>query len=85
MRLGKNYEILVKRLSPDGRRKLEKVQRDWVAWRDGSFHFLSERVPAAFSTTRATSLDFLLNSVSDRANEMEMVLDEIGGIKNGAK
>jgi hypothetical protein len=31
------------------------------------------------ATTKVTSLDFLLRAVFDRANELEMISDEMGG------
>jgi uncharacterized protein YecT (DUF1311 family) len=77
-RLNLAYGRLVKKISPEDKDFLDKVQHDWVTWRDGNYSFLSEHVAGEFSTTRITSLSFLLNSVYDRADELEMILDEIG-------
>lgn len=47
-------------------------------WRDGKYNFLSKRVGVAFNAARVTSLNFLLSSVYDRADELRMILDELG-------
>jgi uncharacterized protein YecT (DUF1311 family) len=77
-RLNFAYSRLVKKISPEDANYLNKVQHDWITWRDANYTFLSEHVAGEFSTTRATSLNFLLNSVYDRADDLEMILDEIG-------
>lgn len=77
-RLNVAYSNIVKRISPEDKVYLDKVQRDWIVWRDGNYNFLSEHVAGEFFTTRMTSLNFLLNSVYDRADEIEMILDELG-------
>lgn len=77
-RLNRVYRHLIEKLSKEQANSLERVQRNWITWRDGNYNFLAEQVPGEFSTTRVTSLNFLLNSIYDRAEELEMVTDEIG-------
>jgi uncharacterized protein YecT (DUF1311 family) len=73
------YVNVVKKLAPEDRAYLDKVQHEWVTWRDSNYNFLAEHVSGSFGTTRGTSLDFLLRSVFDRASELEMISDEMGG------
>jgi uncharacterized protein YecT (DUF1311 family) len=77
-RLNVAYANVVKKLTPEDRAYLEKIQHEWITWRDGNYNFLAEHVSGSFVTTRATSLDFMLRSVFDRASELEMISDEIG-------
>jgi uncharacterized protein YecT (DUF1311 family) len=65
-------------LSETDRNFLDKVQHDWLTWRDGNYGFLSEHVAGEYVTTRSTSLDFILNAIYDRADELEMILTELG-------
>ncbi|MEM5316592.1 lysozyme inhibitor LprI family protein [Paraburkholderia sp. JHI869] len=78
-RLNKAYENVVKKLAPEDKVYLDKVQREWITWRDDNYNFLAEHVSGSFGTTRGTSLDFMLRSVFDRASELEMISDEMGG------
>ncbi|MGF6857410.1 lysozyme inhibitor LprI family protein [Paraburkholderia sp. CI3] len=68
-----------KKLAPEDKTYLDKVQHEWITWRDGNYKFLAEHVSGSFGTTRGTSLDFMLRSVFDRASELEMISDEMGG------
>ena len=77
-RLNFAYAKLSEKLNASDREYLDKVQREWITWRDGNYNFLSEHVAGEFGTTRITSLDFLLNSVFDRVRELEMMSDEMG-------
>lgn len=77
-RLNGAYNQVTGKLSKEQIAQLEKVQRNWIIWRDGNYNFLAEGVPGAFSTTRGTSLTFLLNAIYDRAEELEMISNEIG-------
>lgn len=77
-RLNIAYANLVKKLAPDQRALLDKTQHEWITWRDDNYNFLSEHVAGSFVTTRATSLDFMLRSIFDRASELEMIADELG-------
>ncbi|WP_086965846.1 lysozyme inhibitor LprI family protein [Caballeronia glebae] len=77
-RLNAVYGKLSVRLSETDRSFLDKVQHDWLTWRDGNYGFLSEHVAGEYVTTRRTSLDFLLNAVYDRADELEVILTELG-------
>ncbi|WP_166656154.1 lysozyme inhibitor LprI family protein [Paraburkholderia sp. BL10I2N1] len=77
-RLNIAYANVAKRLAPEERAFLEKIQHEWIAWRDDNYNFLSEHVSGSFGTTRATSLDFILRSVFDRASELEMISNEMG-------
>ncbi|WP_322015928.1 lysozyme inhibitor LprI family protein [Paraburkholderia sp. J12] len=77
-RLNVAYGNLVKKLAPEDKTYLDKVQHEWITWRDDNYSFLAEHVSGAFGTTRATSLDFMLRSVFDRAAELEMISDEMG-------
>ena len=74
-RLNNVYKKLTGKLSKEQANHLETVQLNWLAWRDGNYNFLAEQVPGEFSTTRVTSLNFLLNAIYDRAEELEMVSD----------
>jgi uncharacterized protein YecT (DUF1311 family) len=78
-RLNTAYTNLVKKLEPDDKNYLNKTQREWIMWRDDNYNFLAEHVPGSLVSTRMTSLDFLLRSVFDRADEFEMISEEIGG------
>lgn len=78
-RINAGYAKLAKMLNPEDKLNFDKVQREWITWRDDNYNFLAEHVPGEFGTTRTTSLDFFLKSVYDRASEIEMVLDETGG------
>ncbi|MDH6153104.1 MULTISPECIES: lysozyme inhibitor LprI family protein [Paraburkholderia] len=78
-RLNIAYANVVKKLAPEDKTYLDKVQHEWITWRDDNYNFLAEHVPGSFGTTRGTSLDFLLRSVFDRASELEMILEEMGG------
>ncbi|MGO4332962.1 lysozyme inhibitor LprI family protein [Cupriavidus sp. M-11] len=77
-RLNENYSKVAKTLAPEDREYMDKIQRDWIRWRDGNYNFLAEHVAGEFTTTRVTSLNFLLNAIYDRANEMKMILDQTG-------
>ena len=77
-RLNVAYANVVKKLAPEDKPLLDKIQHEWIVWRDGNYNFLAEHVSGSFGTTRATSLDFMLRSVFDRASELEMISDEIG-------
>lgn len=77
-RLNSAYRKVSSVLSAEDKKVLDKVQRDWLTWRDGNYNFLAEHVAGEYATTRTTSLNFLLNSVCDRANELETVLTESG-------
>ncbi|BCZ83677.1 hypothetical protein PTKU64_73520 [Paraburkholderia terrae] len=77
-RLNAAYIKLTKRLNSKDKAYFDEVQRKWVSWRDDNYNFLSEHVQGEFDTVRATSLDFMLKSIFDRASEVEMILDEIG-------
>ncbi|HEX7910852.1 MAG TPA: lysozyme inhibitor LprI family protein [Paraburkholderia sp.] len=77
-RLNITYANLLKKLPPEDRIYLDKIQHEWIAWRDDNYNFLAEHVSGSFVTTRATSLDFLLRSVFDRANELEVISNEMG-------
>lgn len=77
-RLNANYAKVLTVIPPDDVKVLDKVQRDWITWRDGNFNFLSEHVPGEYVTTRITSLNFLLNCIYDRAEELEVILSESG-------
>jgi uncharacterized protein YecT (DUF1311 family) len=77
-RLNAAYANLVKKLTPEDKALLDKTQHEWITWRDDNYGFLSEHVSGSFVTTRATSLDFMLRSIFDRASELEMISDEIG-------
>ena len=72
------YANVAKKLAPEDKAYLEKIQHEWITWRDDNYNFLAEHVSGSFGTTRATSLDFILRSVFDRAVELEMISDEIG-------
>lgn len=78
-RINSSYAKLTKVLNPEDKLNFDKVQHEWITWRDDNYNFLAEHVPGEFGATRATSLNFLLTSVYDRASEIEMILDEIGG------
>lgn len=78
-RLNIAYANVAKKIDPEERSYLDKVQHEWITWRDDNYNFLAEHVSGSFSTTRGTSLDFMLRSVFDRATELEMISDEIGG------
>lgn len=77
-RLDDNYKKIAGKLAVQDKKYLDQVQRNWIVWRDGNYNFLSEHVGVAFATARVTSLNFLLNSVYDRADELKMILDELG-------
>ncbi|WP_233800191.1 lysozyme inhibitor LprI family protein [Paraburkholderia sp. HP33-1] len=77
-RLNVAYSNAVKKLAPEDKAYLDKIQHEWITWRDDNYKFLAEHVSGAFGTTRATSLDFMLRSVFDRASELEMISDEMG-------
>jgi uncharacterized protein YecT (DUF1311 family) len=77
-RLNIAYANLVKKLAPEDKLYLDKIQHEWITWRGDNYNFLSEHVSGSFGTTRATSLDFMLRSVFDRAAELEMISDEMG-------
>ncbi|MBN3759474.1 lysozyme inhibitor LprI family protein [Burkholderia sp. Ac-20365] len=77
-RLNFAYARLMERLGPADKIYFDRVQRAWISWRDANYSFLAEHVAGEFSTTRTTSLQFLLKSIFDRANEIEMILDEAG-------
>ena len=77
-RLNVAYANLVKKLAPEDKALLDKTQHEWITWRDDNYSFLSEHVSGSFVTTRATSLDFMLRSIFDRASELEIISDEIG-------
>lgn len=77
-RLNIAYANLVKKLAPEDKTLLDKVQHEWITWRNDNYNFLAEHVSGSFDTTRGTSLDFMLRSVFDRASELEMMSDEIG-------
>lgn len=77
-RLDEAYKKVARKISPESRALLDKVQHDWLLWRDENYDFLSEHVAVAFVTARVTSMNFLLNSVYDRANELETISDELG-------
>ena len=77
-RLNVAYKKLSKSISVDSQSALDKVQHDWIVWRDGNYNFLSEKIAVDFRTARVTSLNFLLNSIYDRADEIEMMIDEVG-------
>jgi uncharacterized protein YecT (DUF1311 family) len=77
-RLNVAYTKVVAVLSPEDAKLLDKVQHDWLAWRDGNFNFISEHVPGEYMTTRITSLNFLLSCVYDRADDLESVLAATG-------
>jgi uncharacterized protein YecT (DUF1311 family) len=78
-RLNIAYSNLTKKLDHEEQSYLDKVQNEWITWRDDNYNFLAEHVAGSFSTTRGTSLEFMLRSVFDRASELEMISDEIGG------
>ena len=77
-RLNIAYLNLSRRLPSDVKGDLDKVQRDWVKWRDENYNFLSEKIAVNFNTARVVGQNFLLNSIYDRADELEMMIDEIG-------
>jgi uncharacterized protein YecT (DUF1311 family) len=77
-RLNVAYADVAKKITPEDKKYLDKVQHEWITWRDDNFNFLVEHVSGSFDTTRGTGLDFMLRSVFDRANELEMISDEIG-------
>lgn len=77
-RLNDDYSKVVRKISPEDKKYLDKVQNDWIGWRDGNYNFLSEHIAGEFSTIKATSLSFLLNSACGRTDELEMILDELG-------
>jgi len=77
-RLNSAYAKLTKNLNPEDKVNFDKVQREWIAWRDDNYDFLAEHVPGEFGTVRVTSLDFMLRAIFDRAGEIEMILDEVG-------
>lgn len=77
-RLNNAYANVVKKLAPEGKVILDKTQHEWITWRDDNYNFLAEHVSGSLETTRITSLNFLLKSVFDRANELEMISDEMG-------
>lgn len=77
-RLNIAYLNLSRRLPSDVKGDLDKVQRDWVRWRDENYNFLSEKIAVNFNTARVVGQNFLLNSIYDRADELEMMIDEIG-------
>lgn len=78
-RLNIAYANVVKKITPEDKTYLDKTQHEWIAWRDYNYNFLAEHVSGSFVTTRMTSLNFLLRSIFDRAVELEMISDEIGG------
>ncbi|CAM2186710.1 hypothetical protein PSAC2689_70007 [Paraburkholderia sacchari] len=78
-RLNIAYANVAQKLTPEDKTYLDKVQHEWITWRDDNYNFLAEHVSGSFGTTRGTSLDFMLRSVFDRANELEMISGEIGG------
>ncbi|MBB5447301.1 MULTISPECIES: lysozyme inhibitor LprI family protein [unclassified Paraburkholderia] len=78
-RLNIAFANVAKKLAPEDKTYLDKVQHEWITWRDGNYKFLAEHVSGSFGTTRGTSLDFMLRSVFDRASELEMISDEMGG------
>lgn len=73
------YKKVSDKISPRDRKVLDTVQRDWTEWREGNYNFLSEHVAGSLVTVRVTSINFILNSVCDRADELETILDELGG------
>jgi uncharacterized protein YecT (DUF1311 family) len=77
-RLNFAYANVVKKLAPEDKAYLDKIQHEWITWRDDNYNFLAEHISGSFGTTRATSLDFMLRSVFDRASELEMISDEMG-------
>lgn len=77
-RLNTAYANVDKKLTPEDKAYLDKVQHEWITWRDDNYSFLAEHVSGSFGTTRGTSLDFMLRSVFDRASELEMISDEMG-------
>ena len=77
-RLNSDYGKVSAILSAEDRKVLDKVQNDWLICRNGNYNFLGEHVAGQYLTTRITSLNFLLNSVYDRAAELEAVFTELG-------
>ncbi|MGF6965252.1 uncharacterized protein YecT (DUF1311 family) [Paraburkholderia sp. WC7.3g] len=77
-RLNIAFANAAKKLAPEDKTYLDKVQHEWITWRDDNYNFLAEHVSGSFGATR-TSLDFMLRSVFDRASELEMISDEMGG------
>ncbi|MBC8752167.1 uncharacterized protein YecT (DUF1311 family) [Paraburkholderia sp. WC7.3g] len=78
-RLNIAFANAAKKLAPEDKTYLDKVQHEWITWRDDNYNFLAEHVSGSFGATRGTSLDFMLRSVFDRASELEMMSDEMGG------
>lgn len=77
-RLNAVYAKLAARLSPESRAALDKAQKAWLTWRDSNYQFLSEHVPGQWVTVQLTGNEFLLQSIRSRADELEMVLKEVG-------
>ncbi|WP_109483695.1 lysozyme inhibitor LprI family protein [Paraburkholderia sp. C35] len=84
-RLNSAYAKLIKNLTPEEQVNFDRVQREWIVWRNDNYNFLAEHVSGEYITTRVTSLDFLLNSIYDRVNEIEMIMDEMGVGDSGIK
>jgi uncharacterized protein YecT (DUF1311 family) len=78
-RLNTAYTRLAGKLSAGDKAYLDKVQHEWITWRDDNYELLAEHVPGESVTVRTTSLNFLMDAIYDRASQLEMMLDEIGG------
>lgn len=72
-RLNSAYKKIIVKISCEDRNYLDTVQLSWISGRDGNYNFLSERVTGELLKIRMTSLNFLLNSVYDRASELEQI------------
>jgi uncharacterized protein YecT (DUF1311 family) len=78
-RLNTAYTRLAGKLAAGDKAYLDKVQHEWITWRDDNYELLAEHVPGESATVRTTSLSFLMDAIYDRASQLEMMLDEIGG------
>jgi uncharacterized protein YecT (DUF1311 family) len=78
-RLNTAYTSLVGKLSASDKAYLDKVQHEWITWRDDNYELLAEHVPGESVTVRMTSLNFMMDAIYDRAAQLETMLDEIGG------
>ncbi|MGH8777454.1 lysozyme inhibitor LprI family protein [Paraburkholderia sp.] len=59
--------------------KLNKAQKAWVQWRDGTYHLLQENGGSNGQVVYIVSSSFLLKSLADQANLLEGILAANGG------
>lgn len=77
-KLNATYNRIARHSNPSDLPALNKIQKDWITWRDETYHYLSDNAGDVAETNFVITESFMLDAIIDQTDLLNGIADSKG-------